>query len=106
MTMTTPDIPTRAQEEILTTLRALAGLVAEAIGRTAASGDAATFARENARLVFWRSFLLHHTRRLLPAVVGGADDCTCRAFADQLVHEVYREDRKDRAVSGDGLVAE
>ena len=103
MIVTIPDTPTRPQQEILITLRALAGLVAEAIGRTAASGDEATFARENARLTFWRSFLLHHTRRLLPAVVGGADDLTCRAFADQLVHEVYRE---DRAASGDGLVAE
>lgn len=95
MTMTTPHTPETsayAPEEILLTLRALAGLVAEALRRSAASGDAATFARERPRLAFWRAFLLRHTQRLLPALVGAADEGACRAFVDQLVRAVYVED--------------
>ena len=48
--------PAYAQEEILITLRALAGLVAAGARRTAASDDEAAFARERARLAFWRDF--------------------------------------------------
>jgi hypothetical protein len=43
-------------------------------------------------ILFWRAFLLHHTRRLLPALVGTAHARAYRRFAEDLVRAVYLED--------------
>ncbi len=95
-----PNADTSAQDprEILTTLRALAGLVAQSL-RQQASLDSAgdnRHALEHARadLLFWRGVLLHHTRRLLPALADDDGPYDYRRFAENLVHEAYVEDQR------------
>jgi hypothetical protein len=74
--MVIPETLTPEQEEIPITLRALAGLVVQALRQKAAlpAADAdeagAIAQRAQAELLFWRDFALHHTRRLLPALAG------------------------------------
>jgi hypothetical protein len=90
-----PDRLTEDQEEILITLRALAGLVAQALRRKAAldvAAGAEAMERASAEVLFWRAFLLHHTRRLLPTLVGTAHARAYRRFAEDLVRAVYLED--------------
>jgi hypothetical protein len=88
-----PDNLTRDQQEILTTLRALAGLVADAIRQEATLTDADGLPAIRATLTFWRDLLLLHTRRLLPDLISPAGDQEAHAFAERLVREVYREDQ-------------
>ncbi len=88
---------TRDQEEILTTLRALAGLVAWALRQKVALGgadedDARALERANAEILRRRDLLLHHTRRLLPALVGDGGAHDYRRFAEWLVGDVYLQD--------------
>jgi len=92
-----PDTPTRDQEEILTTLRALAGLVARALRQKVALGggaedDARALERANAEIHLWRALLLHHTRRLVPALAGEDGERDYRQFAEWLVGDVYLQD--------------
>ncbi len=94
-----PDTPTRDQEEILTTLRALAGLVARALRQKVALGstdadadDAGALERTNAEMRVWRALLLHHTRRLLPVLTGDGGERDYRRFAEWLVGDVYLQD--------------
>ncbi len=91
------DTPTRDQEEILTTLRALAGLVAQAVRQKVALGgadedDARALERANAEMHLWRDLLLHHTRRLLPALTGDGVESDYRQVAEWLVGDVYLQD--------------
>ena len=94
-----PDTPTRDQEEILTTLRALAGLVARALRQKVALGsadanadDAGALERTNAEIHLWRDLLLHHTRRLLPTLGGDGGERDYRRFAEGLVGDVSLRD--------------
>ena len=91
------DTPTRDQEEILTTLCALAGLVAQAVRQEVALGgvdedDARALERANAEIHLWRDLLLHHTRRLLPALTGDGGERDYRQVAEWLVGDVYLQD--------------
>jgi len=91
-----PDTPTRDQEEILTTLRALAGLVAQALRQKVALGgaaedDARALEQANAEIHLWRALLLHHTLRLLPALDDGGER-DYRQFAEWLVGDVCLQD--------------
>jgi len=91
------DTPTCDQEEILTTLRALAGLVARALRQKvslggAAEHDARALERATAEILLWRDLLLHHTRRLLPALTDDGGERDYRQFAEWLVGDVYRQD--------------
>ncbi len=94
--MTLLDTPTPAQEEILLTLRALAGLVAQAVRQKVALADAEDDAwaleRANAEIFLWRDLLLYHTRRLLPALVSDGEAGDYRHFAEWLVGDVYLQD--------------
>jgi len=92
-----PDTPTRDQEEILTTLRALAGLVAHALRQEVAldatdEDDGRVPETVSAALRFRRDLLLHHTRRLLPALDGNTKEHDYRRFAEWLVGDVYLQD--------------
>lgn len=98
--MTIPDIPdalTPDQEEILISLRALAGLVAQALRRKVAL-DIATepyaVAQANVRVYFWRAVLLYQAQRLLPRLVGTAGALEYRLFAERLVRETYLADQE------------
>ena len=94
--MTLLDTPTPAQEEILITLRAFAGLVAQAVRQkvalTDADDDARALERANAEILLWRDLLLYHTRRLLPALVSGGEASDYRHVAEWLVSDVYLQD--------------
>jgi len=97
--MVIPNTPTHDQEEALTTLRALAGLVAHASrqkvalsGADADEDSGQTLEQVSADLRFWRDILLHHTRRLLPVLVGDGEACDDRRFAEWLVGDVYLQD--------------
>lgn len=90
--MTIPDGLSHVKEDILITLRALAGIVAKALRRAATSGDAATLAWRSSNLAFWRGLHRHHTRRLVPRVSREVGASTRRAFVDQLIHTIYLED--------------
>jgi len=95
--MSIPDTTAQDRQEILITLRALAGLVAQSL-RQQASLDSAGDNRqalEHARadLLFWRGVLLRHTRRLLPALAGDDAARDYRRFTEKLVHEAYVEDQ-------------
>ena len=97
--MFTPDTLTRDQQEVLTTLRALAGLVAHASrqkialsGANADEDSGQALDQVNADLRFWRDFLIHHTRRLLPILVGDGEAYDYRRFAEWLVGDVYLQD--------------
>jgi hypothetical protein len=94
--MTLLDTPTPAQEEILITLRALAGLVAQAVRQKMALGraddDARALERANAEISLWRDLLLYHTRRLLPALVSDGVASDYRQVAEWLVSDVYLQD--------------
>ncbi len=83
--------------EVLMTLRALAGLVAQSLRQQAALDNARDNRRalEHARadLLFWRGVLLHHTQRLQPALAGDGGARDYRRFAELLVHEAYMEDQ-------------
>jgi len=94
-----PNTPTRDQEEVLTTLRALAGLVAHASRQKVALSEAdadedseQALERVSTDLRFWRDILFHHTRRLLPVLVGDGEVCDYRQFAEWLVGDVYLHD--------------
>jgi len=92
-----PNTLTRDQEEIVTTLRALAGLVAQALRQKMALGgadedDARALERANAEMHLWRDLLLHHTRRLLPALTGDGGESDYRQVAEWLVGDVYLQD--------------
>ena len=89
-----PDMLTTEQQEILTTLRALAGLVAHAVRKEVTASDQRAMARARADLVFWRDFLLGQTRRLLPGLIAAAGDGECHLFAEGLVRDAYREDQE------------
>lgn len=97
--MTLPDIPeplTPDQEEILITLRALAGLVAHALRRKVAldvATQAAAVAQASIAVCAWRDVLRHETRRLLPRLNGSTDAAAADALAEQLVRDVYLADR-------------
>jgi len=85
--MCIPDTLTRNQEEILITLRALAGLVAQALRQKVALGgadedDARVLERANAEIHLWRALLLHHTRRLLPTLIGDGGERDYRQVAE------------------------
>jgi len=94
--MVIPNTPTPTQEEILITLRAFAGLVAQAVRQKVAvggaEGDARALEQANTEIFLWRDLLLYHTRRLLPALLsdGGAGDY--RQVAEWLVSDVYLQD--------------
>jgi hypothetical protein len=96
--MVIPDTLTPDQEEILITLRALAGLVAQALRQKAALPAAAadeagaTVQCAQAELLFWRDFALYHTRRLLPALAGVDAAGAYRQVVEELVRAVYLED--------------
>ena len=94
--MVIPTTPTPAQEEILITLRALAGLVAQAVRQKAAltdaNNDARALERVNAEILLWRDLLLYHTRRLLPTLVNDGGERDYRHFAEWLVGDVYLQD--------------
>ena len=92
-----PDTLTRDQEEILTTLRALAGLVAQSLRQKVALGDfaqddAGALEWANTEIHLWRDLLLHHTRRLLPALAGEDGERGYRQVAEWLVGDVYLQD--------------
>ncbi len=92
-----PDTLTRDQEEILMTLRALAGLVAQAVRQKVALGgmdadNARVLKRTNAEILRRRDLLLYHTRRLLPALVGDGGERDYRQVAEWLVGDVYLQD--------------
>lgn len=94
--MLIPETLSEGQEAIVITLRALAGLVAQALRRKVAldlDSDASAVARANVEIYFWRDLLLHHTRRLLPRVVGQDGIPAYHQFAEELVRTVYLEDR-------------
>lgn len=98
-----PDTLTPEQEEVLITLRALAGLVAHALRRKVAldvASNATAVARATVAVCFWRDVLLHHTRRLLPVVIGQSGTPEYRQFAEDLVRTVYLEDRAALAHHG------
>jgi len=100
-----PDIPTRDQKEIFTTLRALAGLVAWALRQKVTLGgatedDARALEWANAEIRLWRDLLLHHTRRLLPALGDDGGECDYRRFAEWLVSDVYLQDLEASADHG------
>ncbi len=94
--MVIPTTPTPAQEEILITLRAFAGLVAHALRQkvalVGADNDAPALERANAEIFLWRDLLLYHTRRLLPALVSDDGTGDYRQFAEWLVGDVYLQD--------------
>lgn len=101
--MIIPDTLTPEQEEVLITLRALAGLVAQALRRKVSldiASDAYAVAQANAGVYFWRNVLLHHTRRLLPIVIGGDSAPEYRQFAESLVRTIYLEDQEAIADHG------
>jgi len=99
-----PNAPTPAQEEILLTLRAFAGLVAQALRQKAAladvEDDARALERANAEILLWRGLLLSHTRQLLPALVSDGKARGYRQFAEWLVSDVYLQDLEASADHG------
>jgi hypothetical protein len=95
-----PATLTRDQQEILTTLRALAGLVTHAMRQEAALTNGGGLPTGRATLTFWRDLLLYHTRCLLPGLIGPAGEQEARVFAECLVREVYREDQEAIAHHG------
>jgi hypothetical protein len=100
--MNVPDPLTADQHEILITLRALAGLVAEALREKAALAlegvdeEEAGPAREraDAQLLYCRDLLLYHVRRLLPALAGHLEAQDPHLFAEELVRALYLEDQE------------
>jgi len=103
--MVIPNAPTPMQEEILITLRALAGLVAQAVRQKAALADAAqddarALERANAEILLWRDLLLYHTRRLLPALVSDGGVSDYRHVTEWLVSDVYLQDLEASADHG------
>jgi len=95
--MLIPDTPTQDQEEILTTLRALAGLVAQALrqemARDATDEDGGRVPEGvGVELRARRDLLLHQTRRLLPALSDDIEERDYRRFAEWLVSDVYLQD--------------
>lgn len=94
--MPIPETLTPEQEEVLITLRALAGLVAQALRRKVAldiASDPSAVARVSVAVHVWRDVLLHETRRLLPSVVGDDWALEYCQFAEDLVRTVYLEDQ-------------
>lgn len=94
--MPIPETLTLEQEEILITLRALAGLVAQALRHKVAldiASDPSAVARASVAIHVWRDVLLHETRRLLPRVVGTDGTPEYQQYAEDLVRIVYLEDQ-------------
>lgn len=55
-------------------------------------GDAQSLERADAEILRRRNMLLHHTRRLLPALAGDDGARDYRVFAEWLVGDVYLQD--------------
>jgi len=98
--MIMPMTPTQEQEESLITLRALAGLGAHALRRAVPldvadnddDDDGHAPEQVSAEIEFWRDLLLHHTRRLLPALAGDVAAHDYQRFAEKLVNDVFLQD--------------
>ncbi len=96
--MCIPNTLTRDQEEIVTTLRALAGLVAQALRQKVAlvgdmdADNVQALERANTEIRRQRDTLLYHTRRLLPALIGEDEERDYRQVAEWLVGDVYLQD--------------